>query len=197
VDTTSLLATRLEAILAGAACAIVASACILPVSTVSIVRKRRGAALAALADLVRGLPQDAHDSYGDLRALEARLRELTRTVRPLRVQHRLVGWAWASDPVLLSSIRCIEACRLPARAVVAARELDRRRDDQFTRACGELIRAIGQTRQLLAGKTTEVRFRFEAHDERLVPLRDAVVAVSATAQPPVPATLVLDGRPAQ
>ncbi|HEY1827309.1 MAG TPA: FUSC family protein [Acidimicrobiales bacterium] len=197
VDTTSLLGTRLEAIVAGAACAIVASACVLPVPTTSIVRKRRGAALAALADIVRALPEDSVAALGALRAFEVRLHELRRSVRPLRVQHRVLGWIWPSDPVLLSTIDAVEACRAPARAAVLAVQSEGEHDENLAHASGELIRAIGQARQLLAGRIAEVHFRFEAHDERLVSLRDAVVAVSATVQAPAPPELVLNGRPAQ
>lgn len=197
VDTTSLLGSRLEAILAGAACAIAASALILPVHTVSMARKRRGTALVALADVVDTLGDHSGVGVECLRVFDARVRELSRTARPLRVQQSLLGWIAPVDPLLLSSIRGIAACRAPLRAAVLSIGADHAKSEGLQPDCAALRRLIAQTRQFVAGRREELPTPVDLHDGRLGELSRALLAVSAPPVTTAPTFVVLDGRPAQ
>jgi uncharacterized membrane protein YccC len=85
-----LLGVRLEAILAGALCAVATTWFVLPIRTVGVVRRRLADALLALDELVA----NAHVSQDERRAryatFEHRMLELERVAVPLRLHRRLL-----------------------------------------------------------------------------------------------------------
>jgi hypothetical protein len=178
--TTSLLSTRLMAIVIGAACATAACALIVPVTTTSMVRRRRALALQSLGDLMGGIAEGASDLPSRLHQFEARALELRRTRRPLRVQQAVVGGIWPVDPVLLATTASVLHCVHPARLVIAAAHTDGA-DNDLRSAAGVVGAHIGRTRQRLAGTAPEGTSPLTVvHDPRVRPLDEAVLAISAS-----------------
>jgi hypothetical protein len=185
VGTTSLLATRLEAILVGAVVATIASALILPITTSAIVRRRRGAALAALGHLAHGMADASPDLEHRLHAFEIRTDEARAAVHPLRLQHHLLQRVWPPDPQMLASVDALEACRLPARQAFRTL-LGGDADPPLTSAARTLAHNVGRTRKLLAGTADEGVALKPIEDDRLQPLHGALVNLAGLTCPARP-----------
>jgi len=84
-----MLGVRLEAIVAGALCAVVAAWFVFPIKTTDIVRARLAYALAALDEFVQHAHTDAEQKSGKLAMFEEQLGELERVAPPLRWHRRL------------------------------------------------------------------------------------------------------------
>jgi hypothetical protein len=178
-STTALLGTRLEGIGVGAACAIAASALIFPITTTAMARRRRGAALQALGALAHGLSEAAPDLSQRLVQFEVRLDEARRAVRPLRIWHAVIGRVAAPDPLLLSSVSSMVACRTPVRAAVSAAQAAGTGDTALRHAGLTVARNIGKTRQIVAGTAQGVVTLEAVADARLAELNTAILAITA------------------
>jgi hypothetical protein len=93
----ALLEIRLEAILAGALCAVAAAWFVLPVRTVDVVRRRLSDALVALDDLVTHAHRDPAEHGRALATLEHRFRDLEDVAPPLRWHRRIFARAESAD----------------------------------------------------------------------------------------------------
>jgi uncharacterized membrane protein YccC len=146
-----LLGVRLEAILLGAVCAVVAAWFVLPIRTESVVRKRLADALLALDELVaRAHAPDGRPS-AELARFEHRMTELDGVAPPVRWHRRIFAARSTSE----HPARWIE---LAAGLRPHAREIGERggaRDADRT----AIRRAIGISRRAIAnhGKPPEAR----------------------------------------
>ncbi len=93
----ALLGIRLEAILAGALCAVAATWFVLPIRTVDVVRRRLADALVALDDLVTHAHRDPAEHGRALATFEHRLGELEVVAPPLRWHRRIFVRDAAAD----------------------------------------------------------------------------------------------------
>ncbi|MEY9928826.1 multisubunit Na+/H+ antiporter MnhF subunit [Catenulispora sp. GP43] len=111
-NATSLLTTRLEAIVVGAVPGIAASWFVLPVRTADVLRRRMAEALAALTACL-----DAPiDDRAEIRRRQARFQyavaQLEQIAKPLRAQRMLTGRAARAD-----AIDVVHSCVEPVRAL--------------------------------------------------------------------------------
>jgi hypothetical protein len=177
-STASLLSTRLLAIAIGAACATAACCLVFPVTTTSIVRRRRALALQALGDVLHGLAEGTSDLQPRMHQLELRALELGRVRRPLHLQQLVVGKLWPVDAHLLASTASVLQCLDPARTLLATATATPEADDDLRGAAVALAKNVGRTRQRLAGTPTEGNSMLAVHHTRAQHLHCAVLAIT-------------------
>jgi hypothetical protein len=132
----ALLGVRLEAIFAGALCAVAATWLVFPIRTEDVVRRRLADALKALDDLV------VHPDHGDdeharrSAAFAAALENLDGVAPPVIWHHRLVRWSATPDhPAIWID---------HARRLRAPRIADDAQRGAIRRAIGRSRKAIGE-----------------------------------------------------
>lgn len=179
-DTQSLLLTRLEAILAGAAIGITACWLILPVRTGDVLRRRTADTLAALSDFLAA----TRSAPGDLAALnrgQARfngsLAQLAQIAPPLRAHSTLTG-RWRPDPHPADAIDALHRCAAHVHAITgyAAADVEERPDPETTRLSAAVSSNITAIRLAIARKPGPAYQRLPAPDAQ------APAAVTALAE---------------
>ena len=136
----ALLGLRLEAILAGAVCAVATTWFVLPIRTVGVVRRRLADALLALDEFIANAHLSEHERETRYATYERRMADLERVAAPLRLHRRLVPVA--------------DHAEHPGRWIdLAHRCHGRVRDADIAtlepKARGEIRRAIGRTRKAI------------------------------------------------
>jgi uncharacterized glyoxalase superfamily protein PhnB len=140
--TFALLAVRLEAILIGALCAVVAAWFVYPIRTRDVVRRRLADALVALDGVLTREPR-GDDGGSELAVFESRMTELESVAFPLRWHRRI----FAAADVAEHPVRWIDIAhdvKLHARTFMPNHARDARRRGAVRRAIGESRRAIGR-----------------------------------------------------
>jgi hypothetical protein len=89
----ALLAARLEAILAGAVCAVAAAWFVLPIRTQDVIRRRLADALAALDDVVANAHLPAAERAAQIATFEHRMGELDEVAHPATWHRRIFAFA--------------------------------------------------------------------------------------------------------
>jgi uncharacterized membrane protein YccC len=167
---TSLLATRLEEILVGAAIGVAVSWFVLPVKTDAVVRRRIADALATLTDLLAAVRRDP-SRLADLGArFEAEVEQLEQVARPIRAHrlfvHRLLrhpslnrGRA-SQGPHLADATDAVRQCTEPVRALVrnAAALRDVLADRETVRLVAAVTANVVEARRAL-GRRPEARYQ--------------------------------------
>ena len=144
----ALLGTRLEAILAGAVCAVIAAWFVFPIRTEDVIRRRLADALKALDDVV----VHAHDAgvrESHIAQLDHRMSELEGVAPPVRWHRRIFVRADAPD----HPARWIELAheiRHTTHAITSGAVTDEKQRGRLRRAIGVSRKAIGQHRDLAA-----------------------------------------------
>jgi hypothetical protein len=170
----TMLGTRVEAILAGAVCAIVAAWFVFPIRTEDVIRRRLADALKSFDDVV----VHAHDV--DARSahaahLDHRMNELEEVAPPVRWHRRL--FASATTPEHPARwIDLAREIRTHARAVTDGEPPGEKQAGRLRRAIGISRRAIGQHRD----PDAEGRVPIGA---ALLDLRDTLAGLSETSPP--------------
>jgi uncharacterized membrane protein YccC len=144
----ALLGTRLEAILAGAICAVIATWFVFPIRTVDVIRRRLADALKAFDDVVVHA-HDAAERIGHVAHLDHRLSELEGVAAPVRWHRRLFVRSEAAEHPA-SWIELTLEIRRHARAVADGAVTDEKLRGRLRRAIGISRRAIGQHHDLAA-----------------------------------------------
>ncbi len=141
-----LLATRLEAILVGAALAVAASWFLLPVRTTDIIRRDIALALAALDDYLAGLQEDPSSAF----ERQDRLRHAVRALDHASAVQRAVPAPLRSRFDHLPALKALDRCAQEVTAVTAAlvsrspEPHGRERLDDLRAATSKLRRANAQ-----------------------------------------------------
>lgn len=144
----ALLGTRLESILAGAVCAVLAAWFVFPIRTEDVVRRRLADALKALDDAV----SDAHDPAlrpQRVAHVDRRMNELEGVAAPVRWHRRL----FARGDAPAHPARWIDLAldvRRQTQPVLTGDVTDEKLRGRLRRAIGLSRRAIGQHRDLAA-----------------------------------------------
>jgi uncharacterized membrane protein YccC len=165
----ALLGTRLEAILTGALCAVIAAWFVFPISTEDVIRRRLADALKALDDVV----VHAHDPGardGHIAHLDHRMSELEGVAPPVRWHRRI--FARASSPEHPACwIDLAHEITHTARAVTDGPIADEKQRGRLRRAIGASRKAIGQHRDLAAENRVTI-------GTALSELRDTVASIA-------------------
>jgi hypothetical protein len=170
----AMLAARVEAILAGSVCAVVAAWFVFPIRTEDVIRRRLADALKAFDDVV----VHAHDV--DARSahaahLDRRMRELEDVAPPVRWHRRIFAMRATSEHPA-RWIDLAHEIRAHARAVTDGDPPGDKQAGRLRRAIGISRRAIGQHRDRDAEGRVPI-------DVALVDLRDTLATLDTSSRP--------------
>jgi hypothetical protein len=172
----SVLGTRLLAILIGAACSIVVCSVVYPISTGQMVRRRRGNALAALQDLIRSLTGSKAELQIARHHFEQHISELRQAVRPLRWQQITLGAVLPPNAALLATTSAVLGCVEPTVTAITAAQ-GNAGDPRLADSATVVVNHITHVRRRLAGRAESSAFTPIVVNGSLAQLNEAVLAI--------------------
>jgi hypothetical protein len=185
-----LLASRLEAIVIGAALGVAASWFLLPVRTTDVIRGDAARALAALTDYVAGAGTDPASLAGHQTRFEQSVEKLERARATLWLVTRLMPPRWRTEPA--AYVPAIEALRRSAAVLpTVTRQLsstERSSSEPATAEMPPLIEDITALRRGIGAKTTPDPDAWARLPQAITDLP------AALSQPPAPVAVTATAR---